>query len=71
MVTTIQIGERTMNQLKQLKKSSNASSYDEVIQELIIKSQRAKSFSGFLGKREDLPKILKELQEDRRKSDRF
>ncbi len=71
MVTTIQIGEKTMEQLKIIKKTQGLKSYEEVIKELIVKSQNSKSFFGLLGKHKDLPKILKELQEERRASDRF
>ncbi|MEK6904279.1 MAG: hypothetical protein AABW87_01670 [Nanoarchaeota archaeon] len=71
MVTTIQIGEKTMEQLKMMKKTQGLNSYDEVIQELIVKSRKARSFFGFMGKSGNLKKMLRELQEDRRKSDRF
>ncbi|HLD15352.1 MAG TPA: hypothetical protein VJB94_02120 [Candidatus Nanoarchaeia archaeon] len=71
MVTTIQIGERTMEQLKTIKKTQGLKSYEEVIQELLLKSRTKKSFFGFMGKSGNLPKMLKELQEERRASDRF
>ena len=71
MVTTIQIGERTMSELKQIKKTSGLQSYEAVIQDLLNKSKNKKSFFGFMGKSGNLPKMLKELQEERRASDRF
>ncbi|MDO8556488.1 MAG: hypothetical protein Q7R96_04940 [Nanoarchaeota archaeon] len=69
MVTTIQIQERTMEQLKQLKISTGAGTYDEVIEQLIAKSKRVPSFAGILGGPEKLPKILKELKKEKMKDD--
>jgi predicted CopG family antitoxin len=54
-----------------IKKSRSLKSYEEVIKELIVKSQNSKSFFGFLGKNKDLPKILKEIQDERRSSAKF
>lgn len=74
MATTIQVDEKTILLLKKLKEKFNASSYDEAI--IKVAAQKANdSKAGFLKKYkkkgETLKDILKELQEERRKSDRF
>lgn len=68
--TTIQVNELTLMFLKQLKQQYGAASYDEVIMKLKSRAGGKKSMAGCLGHL-DSKKILKELQEERRKSDRF
>ena len=74
MVTTIQVNERTLQLLKKIKDETESASYDEAIVEVIIerskKESRAGSLAGFLGKK-DRKKIIKELQDERKKGDRF
>ncbi len=70
MTTTIQVEERTMEQLKQLKKIIGAGSYNEVIEKLLERSrQKTPSLFGFLGTPDQLPKILKELKKEKIKDD--
>ena len=69
MVTTIQIQEKTMEKLKQIKKLSNAETYDEVIQELLLKAKKRPSLAGYFGNNPELAKkMIKEIKEERRKS---
>ena len=74
MVTTIQVDEKTLLLLKKLKEELVARSYSEAIKKLAIKRIKAKSMAGSLAKyykNISLKEILKDLQERRRKSDRF
>lgn len=75
MVTSIQIDERTLLLLKKLKQELNASSYDEAIVKIAVQRTKGKSVGGslrkYLKKGETLANIIKELQEERRKSDRL
>lgn len=75
MVTTIQVNEQTLELLKKLKRELNVHSYGEAIQKITIKSLKPKkSFAGSLKKyykNYSSEQMLKELQEERRKSDRF
>jgi hypothetical protein len=75
MVTTIQIDEKTLLLLKKLKEDLKTNSYNEAIQKAILKSMnQQKSMGGSLRKyykNYNREKMLKELQEERRKSDRF
>lgn len=76
MVTTIQVDEKTILLLKKLKEELEASSYDEAINKIAIKHIRSeKSMAGslrkYMKKGETSEIILKELQKERRKSDRF
>jgi predicted CopG family antitoxin len=74
MVTTIQIGEKTMEMLKKLKERHNAQSYDETINKIVIEKTKEKSMGGSLKKyfkNESLKEVLKELQNERRKSNRY
>ncbi len=66
MVTTIQVREETMEQLKQLRTHMKAKSYDEVVQNL-VRHQNIESMYGFLGKK-SRAWILKDLRD---KHDRF
>ena len=68
MVTTIQVSEKTMEQLKKMKQSQGLGSYDEVVQELILKSKSQRSLFGFLGTPQDSEKMFKYLKEERKKS---
>ncbi|HLD12076.1 MAG TPA: antitoxin VapB family protein [Candidatus Nanoarchaeia archaeon] len=69
MVTTIQLQEQTMEKLKQLKKIINAETYDDVIQQLLLKAKKRPSLAGYLGHNPELAdKINKEIKEERRKS---
>ncbi len=74
--TTVQVNEQTLMLLKKLKQELEARSYDEVINKVAIQRTRkeVKSMAGSLKKyfkNESLKKILKELDDERRKSDRF
>ena len=74
MATTIQIDEKTLLLLKKLKKDLMAKSYDDAITKLAIKSTKDKSIAGSLRKyykNTAIKDIIKELQHERRKSDRF
>ncbi len=74
MVTTIQVDEKTLLLLKTIKEELKASSYDEAITKLAMKRMKKKSMAGSLAKyykNTSLKEILKELQNERRKSDRF
>lgn len=75
MITTIQVNERTILLLKKLKQQLDASSYDEAIKIVALKNIKpAKSLAGSLAKyykNYSTEKMIKELQEERRKSDRL
>ena len=74
MVTTIQINEQTLELLRKIKEEVQAKSYEEAIKKIIIDRTKKKSMAGSLAKyykNKSLKEILKELQDDRRKSDRF
>lgn len=74
MVTTIQVNERTLEMLRKLKQSLNASSYDETIVKIAVSRTKGESLAGNLKKylrKQSTKDILRELQEERRKSDRF
>ncbi len=75
MTTTIQVEDKTLLLLKKLKDELMAKSYDEAIIKLAIKKTKTKSMAGSLKKYykkgETLKDILKELQNERRRSDRF
>lgn len=75
MVTTIQINEETLLILKKLKRILQTASYDEAIRKVAVKEITPKvSMAGNLKKyfkdysRE---KMLKELKDERRRSERF
>jgi len=60
--------------LKKLKEELTAKSYDEAITKLAIKKTKTKSMAGSLAKyykNKTLKEVLKELQDERRESDRF
>jgi hypothetical protein len=73
-ITSIQVNGKTLFMLKKLKEDMKAPSYEEAIQKLIVKSRRpAKSFGGSLKKYfkgQSVGDMVKELQDERRKSDR-
>lgn len=74
MVTTIQVNERTLEILKKLKQELRAKSYEEAIGRIFIERNRGESMAGSLKKyagKQTLKQILKELQNERHKSDRF
>ena len=76
MVTTIQVNEKTLLLLKKLKEELKTASYDEAIQKSIIKSTKSgKNMGGslrkYLKKGETVKDIIRELQKERRLSDRF
>lgn len=78
MVTTIQIDEKTLLLLKKLKEELQVRSYEEAIKKIIIDKtiQRAKkqSMAGSLKKymkKQTTKEIVKELQDERRKSGRL
>ncbi len=58
--------------LRNLKEYFHVRTYDRVIEILLDKSKSPRSFAGIVGTRKGvLEKALKELQEERRNSDRF
>ena len=76
MVTSIQVDERTIALLKKLKEEMEASSYDELINRLVMKcvksqASMAGSLKKYLKKGETADDILRELQKERRESERF
>jgi len=74
MVTTIQINENTLLLLKKLKEEFEAKSYEEAITKLAMQRTKNKSMAGSLRKyykNYSTEKMIKELQEERRKSGRF
>lgn len=74
MVTTIQVNEKTLLLLKKLKEDLMAKSYDEAIIKLAVKTTKDKSMAGSLEKYYkgiSIKNIIKDLQNERRKSDRF
>lgn len=74
MVTTIQVNEKTLLLLKKLKEDLTAKSYDEAITKLALKTTKNRSIAGSLEKYYEgisLKNIIKGLQNERRKSDRF
>ena len=75
MVTTIQINEKTLLLLKKLKEELKASSYDDAIIKISVQRTKKESYAGslksYMGKKETIKDMLKEMQEERHKSDRF
>ncbi len=74
MPTTIQVNEQTLELLKKLKQELQTASYEEAITKIVAKHMIQKSMAGSLKrymKGQSLKSVLKELQDDRRKSDRF
>lgn len=72
--TTIQVDEHVLALLKKLKQEYGVSSYAEAIVITAAKNTNKISMAGSLAKyykKESLKDILKELQEERRKGDRF
>jgi|GEM_PF-2246807 len=73
--TTIQVDEKTLLLLKKLKQEYGVSSYGEAIVISATKNANQVSMAGclkkYLKKGETTKDILRELQEERRKSDRF
>ena len=67
MVTTIQIGERTLKILKKIKEETNSSSYDDAINKIVVSRLKEESLAGYLGKR-PLKEILRDLRD---KNERF
>ena len=64
MPTTIQIHEETLELLKKLRKPIKASSYDEVIVDIIKKATKpTDSLYGFLGKK-SMKEILRGLRDE-------
>ena len=74
MSTTIQISEKTLLLLKKLKEELNAASYEDAIVKVAIQKNR-KSFAGslkkYLGRKETLKNMLKEMQTERRRDERI
>ena len=75
MVKTIQVNERTLELLKRLKEQMQMFSYDETINKLVSErgkngKSQAGSLKKYLGK-QSIRDILKELQDERRRSDRI
>ncbi|MEK6892748.1 MAG: hypothetical protein AABX07_00945 [Nanoarchaeota archaeon] len=73
-VTSIQVDEKTILLLKKLRAEMNASSYAQAIQKLAAERKKHGSMAGSLKKYlkgESVESLIKELQYERRKSDRF
>jgi hypothetical protein len=51
MVTTIQVGNQTLELLKRLKDELKTQSYEEAITQMILSRNKNDSLGGFLGKR--------------------
>ena len=74
MVTTIQLNENTLDLLRKLKEEVRAKSYEEAIKKVIMERINRESMAGYLNKyykKKKLKDVLKELQDERRKSNRF
>ena len=76
MVTTIQVNERTLLLLKKLKEELQAKSYEEAIikvanQRTKVKESMAGSLKKYIKNSQKTKEIIKEIQDDRRKSNRF
>lgn len=67
MATTIQINENTLDLLKKFKEQTHAHTYDEVILNFMKLGGYAKSFRGYLGKK-NMAFVMKDLRD---KKDRF
>ena len=67
MVTTIQVSERTLQLLKQLREELQTRTYDDTIVRVVAARRKRKSFAGFLGKMSS-QEIMKDLRD---KHDRF
>lgn len=74
MVTTIQLNEKTLLLLKKLKEEFMSKSYEEAITKLVAERMKSKSMAGSLEKyykNISLKKIIKDLQDERKKNERF
>lgn len=76
MVTTIQVNERTLILLKKLKEELHAKSYEDAIIKIAsnrmrVKESMAGSLKKYLKGNQKTEDILKEVQDDRRKSSRI
>ncbi|MEK6792372.1 MAG: hypothetical protein AABX96_00770 [Nanoarchaeota archaeon] len=76
MVTTIQVNERTLLLLKKLKEELQAKSYEDAItkianQRMKVKESMAGSLRKYLKNSQEAKKIIKEVQNDRRKEDNY
>ena len=73
MPTTIQVSDKTLLLLKKLKEELNATSYEDAITKVAARGER-KSLAGslrkYMGKKEKLGDLLKEMQKERRKDER-
>ena len=73
-ITSIQIDEETLFLLKKWKQMYNVNSYAEAIRKIAVEKRKKKSFAGSLKKYfkgQSTKDIVKEMQDERRKSDRF
>ena len=71
MVTTIQVGHRTLTLLKKVKEETHSSSYEEAIQKLVMAQNKEESLAGYLRPyltKEAAKNILKNIRD---KHDRF
>ena len=64
MATTIQIGERTLKILKNIKDETHSSSYDEAINKMVVMRAKKESLAGYLGKM-PIKEIMKGLRDER------
>lgn len=71
MVTTIQVSERTLQLLKQLKAEYNTSSYEEAIIKVASARAKQQSMAGYLGKYLSGKEKKEFLKDVRDESDRF
>ena len=73
-LTTIQVNRELFDLLKRRKEDMRAESYAEVISRALLPKTKRKSMAGSLKryfKEQSIKDIVKELQDERRKSDRF
>jgi len=71
MVTTIQVSERTLQLLQQLKSEFQASSYDEAITKIVVARTKRRSMAGYAGRylsKKEKKEFLKDVRDE---SDRF
>ncbi len=68
------VNEQTLELLKKLKQELKTASYEEAITKIAVKHIAQQSMAGSLKKYfkgQSLKKILQEMQDERRKDDRF
>ncbi|MBI4981011.1 hypothetical protein HZC30_05655 [Candidatus Woesearchaeota archaeon] len=66
-VTTVQIGDETLELLRKVKKDTHSTSYDEAIRQIVGWTIKEKSLCGYLGSKPSR-QLLKDLRD---KHERF